>query len=138
MTDTLVGERVLGGALEVYSADSLRVLHTTRSLMEEGVPCAALRIMAETKGATGLGAVTDTATAGCDELRVSTDTEVVGYQHRGQGLEIPTGRARIRGDTIIIEEEYRHTTVDEPTRSWTRPLVYLRVAPAAASPQPQN
>jgi hypothetical protein len=95
--------------------------------------------MAETTGTIGLGAVTDTSTAGCDELRlVETDTQVVAYVYRDGRFRIIDGDAEIQGDTITIREEFRHVTVGGPTRTSIRSFRYVRLATPAASREPQN
>ena len=83
VVDSLGFARVLGGAIEFYHAESLRVIHVTRDLIEERLPCEALRALADVRTG-GIGAVSDTSTTGCDELRLTeTDTHRVAYERRG-------------------------------------------------------
>jgi hypothetical protein len=137
--DSTTEARVMTGVLELYRPDSLRLIQSTRDLWHDRLPCEALRVMAETTGTMGLGAVTDTSTARCDELRVvETDTQVVAYGYRDGRFRITDGDAEIRGDTITIREEFRHVTVGEPTRTSLRSFRYARLATPAASREPQN
>ena len=137
--DTVAEMRFMSGALELYRPDSLRVVHITRDRWHDRLPCAALRVMAEAEGAAGLGAVTDTSTAGCDELRLAeTDTQVVAYSYQDGRLRTVDGDAHIRADTITMHDEFRHVPVGGPTRTSTRSFRYVRVATPAVSREPQN
>jgi hypothetical protein len=137
--DTVLGERVFSGAIEIYHSDTLRVVHTFRARPYDRFPCAALRPMAASKATAGLEPVTDTVTAGCEHLRlIETDTQVVAYEQRGQRLHTADHIARVIGDTIIVEEEVRDVTLGGPTRTRTRSLRYVRVATPPASREPQN
>jgi hypothetical protein len=60
--DTAALERVLAGAIEIDRPDSLRIIHVSRNLTYERLPCSALRVMAASRGTGGIGAVTDTVT----------------------------------------------------------------------------
>jgi hypothetical protein len=137
--DTVAEMRVMAGTLELYHAESLRVVRTARDFWHDRLPCEALRVMAEAEGTVGLGAVIDTSTAGCDELRLAeTDTQLVAYTYQDGRLHISDGDAQIQGDTITIHDEFRHVTVGGPTRISTRSFRYVRVATPAASREPQN
>ena len=137
--DTVLGERVFRGAIEIYRPDTLRLVHTFRARPYDRFPCAALRVIEASKGTVGLEAVTDTATTGCEHLRlIETDTQVVAYEQRGERLHTADFLARVLGDTIVVEEEVRDVTVGGPTRIRSRLLSYVRVATPAASREPQN
>jgi|SRR5687768_1120257 len=137
--DTVLGERVFRGAIEIYRSDTLRVVHTSRARPYDRFPCAALRFIEASEGTVGLGAVTDTATAGCEHLRlIETDTQVVAYEQRGQHLHTADVVARVVGDTIIVEEKVSDVTEGGPTRTRSRSLRYVRVTMPAASREPPN
>jgi hypothetical protein len=137
--DTVFGERLFRGAIEINRPDTLRVVHTFRTRPYDRFPCAALRVIEASKGTVGLEAVTDTATTGCEHLRlIETDTQVVAYEQRGERLHTADFLARVLGDTIIVEEEVRDVTVGGPTRTRSRSLRYVRAAMPAASREPQN
>lgn len=137
--DIVLGERVFRGTIEIHHPDALRVVDTFRARPYDRFPCAALRVIEASKGTVGLEAVTDTATTGCEHLRlIETDTQVVAYEQRGERLQTADFLARVLGDTIIVEEEVRDVTVGGPTRIRSRSLRYVRVATPAASREPQN
>ena len=111
----------------------------TRDVFMDRIPCEALRALAKTEGTAGIGAVSDTTTTGCDELReAEADTQLLAYDRRGDELRIPDATLRLRGDTLVFEDTVRHVEVDGPTRTQTRTWRYVRVPTSAPSPEPQN
>jgi hypothetical protein len=137
--DTVGFRRVLSGAIEIYSRDSLRVIHMSRSLIMDRLPCQVLRDMGEVTSTAGLVAVTDTSTAGCEELRgAETDTQLVVYQRIGERLQLPHATAHISGDTLVVEDQVREVDMDGPTRIHIRSQRYVRAAASARSRKPQN
>ena len=138
--DSVGLRRVLNGTIEFLSADTVRVIHTTRHLFRDHLPCAALRAMANSpKGPGGVTLSTDTSTNDCDELRLAeTDTHVVAYARRGDRLELLDASVRVAVDTLVVEDDIRDVTEDGTTTIRTRTQRYVRVPTLGPSHKPQN
>jgi hypothetical protein len=137
--DTAGFRRVLSGRIEIYHPESLRVVQTSRSLIMDQLPCQVLREMGEPASIAGLVAVTDTSTAGCEELRGhTTDTQLVAYQRIGERLQLPHATVHIRGDTLVVEDQVREVDMDGPTRIRARTQRYVRPVATGLSRKPQN
>ena len=107
---TLLGAAVTFGP----RGDSAVVSVTVRPRMLEDWPCAALRAMRADEGRGGTGGMTaapDTASAGCDPLRLEHDTTRVGVRPHGDSLELrpdprasqlPPLRGTLRQDTLRL------------------------------------
>lgn len=127
--DADLSARVIGGAIEVYRSDSLRLISTTRDLFLERIPCEVLRTAAISRGSGGLGSVSDTSTKGCDDLRVVTDTETVGYAIRGDSIVISSNASAagtVDADTMRLIVNRRFPPEDVPVRERAQFWVYVR------------
>jgi hypothetical protein len=130
--DSLALEHILSGAIELYRPDSLRIIRITRDVFMDRIPCEALRALAQTEATAGIGAVSDTTTTGCDELReAEADTQLLAYDRRGDELRVPDATLRLRGDTLVFEDTVGHEEVDGPMRTQTRTWRYVRVPTSA-------
>ena len=132
--------RVTAGTIVFVQPDTMLVVQTNRDLMTASWPCSVLRMAAKggSGGMTAIGtSATDTATAGCEELRTHRDTTRLAVERRGNELilrqVVPAPReaegpirAREQGDTLFV------TDSTGPAGLSPRTMVYVRArAPSA-------
>ena len=131
--DTAFSTRIMSSVLELYTPDSLRIISVARDSFLDHIPCEALRWMAQSPGTGGLGGVSDTSTAGCDELRVVTDTAAVAYAIHGDSITIanvPAASGTLRADTIKLTVHHHIEPAEGPAREWSQLWLYVRRSPS--------